>query len=213
MLEVKSFPSNLSDIEIDRRNIKGCLFTGLYEETVDVNGESRKFYTYLKPGLSYVRPCVFVIPDDYQDTLDYLRGSFWMDFAEKADVFLFILTPENSKWNLDGSDADYMNRVYMQVQSRNYYVTIQDTMYAAGIGTGAVVAQQAAMKMTSEWAGLATFGDLTSEAMRNAQSVHKSEDTGRVEMAISGTKAPLPVWMAWSENKGANTEVADYWKR
>ena len=154
-----------------------------------------------------------MIPDDYQDTLDYLRGSFWMDFAEKADVFLFILTPENSKWNLDGSDADYMNRVYMQVQSRNYYVTIQDTMYAAGIGTGAVVAQQAAMKMTSEWAGLATFGDLTSEAMRNAQSVHKSEDTGRVEMAISGTKAPLPVWMAWSENKGANTEVADYWKR
>ena len=70
-MEVKSFPSNLSDIEIDRRNIKGCLFTGLYEETVDVNGKSRKFYTYLKPGLSYVRPCVFVIPDDYQDCRCY----------------------------------------------------------------------------------------------------------------------------------------------
>lgn len=213
MLEVKSFPQNLSDIEIDRSNLKGCLFTGLYEETVEVNGKSRKFYTYLKPGLSYVRPCVFVIPDDGQDTLAYLESSFWMDFAQKADVFLFILTPENGKWNLDGSDADYMNRVYMQVQSRNYYVTIQDTMYAAGIGTGAVVAQQAAMKMTSEWAGLATFGDLTAEAMRNAQSVHKSEDTGRVEMAISGTKAPLPVWMAWSENEGANAEVAAYWKQ
>lgn len=213
MLEAKSFPQNLSDIEIDRSNLKGCLFTGLYEETVEVNGKSRKFYTYLKPGLSYVRPCVFVIPDDGQDTLAYLESSFWMDFAQEADVFLFVLTPENGKWNLDGSDADYMNRVYMQVQSRNYYVTIQDTMYAAGIGTGAIVAQQAAMKMTSEWAGLATFGDLTAEAMRNAQSVHKSEDTGRVEMAISGTKAPLPVWMAWSENKGANAEVAAYWKQ
>ena len=68
------------------------------------------------------------------------------------------------------------------------------------------------MKMTSEWAGLATFGDLLPEAMHNAQSVHKSEDTGRVEMAISGKKAPLPVWMAWSKNQGANAEVADYWK-
>lgn len=213
MLEVKAFPQNLSDLKINKSNLKECLFTGLYEETVEVNGQSRKFYTYLKPGLSYVRPCVFVIPDDRQDTLAYLEGSFWMDFAQEADVFLFVLTPENGKWNLDGSDADYMNRVYMQVQSRNYYVTIQDTMYAAGIGTGAVVAQQAAMKMTSEWAGLATLGDLTADAMRNARSVHKSEDTGRVEMAISGTKAPLPVWMAWNENEGANAEVAAYWKQ
>ena len=212
MLEVKTFPQNLAEIQPDPAHISRCLFTGLFEETVDVNGKPRKFYTYLKPGLCYVRPCVFLIPDDDENTLKYLEESFWIDFANKADVFLFVLTPENDKWNLNGDDADYMNRVYMEVQSRNYYVTIQDTMYAAGIGTGAVVAQQAAMKMTSEWAGLATFGDLLPEAMHNAQSVHKSEDTGRVEMAISGTKAPLPVWMAWSKNQGANAEVANYWK-
>lgn len=213
MLEVKVFPQKLADIPINRSHLKECLFTGLYEEYVDVNGKTRKFYTYLKPGLSYVRPCVFVIPDDLQDTLDYLESSFWMDFADKADVFLFILTPENGRWDLDGSDADYMNRVYMQVQSRNYYVTIQDTMYAAGIGAGATVAQQATMKMTSEWAGLATFGDLAPEAMSNAQAVHKSEDTGRVEMAISGTKAPLPVWMMWNSNTDTNAQVAAYWKK
>lgn len=213
MLEVTVFPQNLADIPINRSHLKECLFTGLYKEYVDVNGKTRKFYTYLKPGLSYVRPCVFVIPDDLQDTLDYLESSFWMDFADKADVFLFILTPENGKWDLDGSDADYMNRVYMQVQSRNYYVTIQDTMYAAGIGAGATVAQQAAMKMTSEWAGLATFGDLSPEAMSNAQAVHKSEDTGRVEMAISGSKAPLPVWMMWNSNTDTNAQVAAYWKK
>ena len=102
MLEVKSFPQTLSELEINRSNIKECLFTGLYEEYVDVNGKTRKFYTYLKPGLSYVRPCVFVIPDDFQDTLTYLESSFWMDFANQADVFLFILTPEHGKWNLDG---------------------------------------------------------------------------------------------------------------
>lgn len=213
MLEAKAFPQNLGALEVNPANLKECLFTGLYRETVDVNGKSRTFYTYLKPGLSYVRPCVFVIPDDGQDTLAYLEGSFWMDFAEKENVFLFVLTPENGRWNMDGSDGDYLNRVYMQVQSRNYYVTIQDTMYAVGIGNGAVVAQQAAMKMTSEWAGLATFGEMTDAALCNARSSHKSEDTGKVEMAISGTKAPLPVWMFWGENREANAETAGYWKK
>ncbi len=211
MLEVKSFPHNTADFELNHDNVNTCLFTGLFAETVEVDGKSRKFYTYLKPGLSYVRPCVFVIPDDTMDTLNYLENSFWMDFAERENVFLFVLTPENGKWNPDGSDADYMNRVYMQVQSRNYYVTIQDTMYAAGIGAGAVIAQQAAMKMTSEWAGLATFGDLTADAMLNAQAVHQSEDTGRVEMAIAGAKAQLPVWMFWGRKNAANQETAEYW--
>ena len=129
MLEVKTFPQNLAEIQPDPAHISRCLFTGLFEETVDVNGKPRKFYTYLKPGLCYVRPCVFVIPDDDENTLKYLEESFWIDFANRADVFLFVLTPENDKWNLNGDDADYMNRVYMEVQSRNYYVTIQDTMY------------------------------------------------------------------------------------
>lgn len=213
MLEVKKFPQNWAAASIDRNNMQMCLVDGLFEENVEVNGQNRKFYTYLKPGLRYVRPCVFVLPDDSQDTLEYLESSFWMDFANREDVFLFVLTPKNDKWNLNGTDADYMNRVYMQVQSRNYYVTIQDTMYAVGIGTGAVVAQQAAMKMTSEWAGLATFGGLTPEAMLNVKAAHKNEDTGRVEMAISGTKAPLPVWMAWNCNQGTNAEVATYWKK
>ncbi len=87
MLEVKTFPQNLAEIQPDPAHISRCLFTGLFEETVDVNGKPRKFYTYLKPGLCYVRPCVFVIPDDEENTLKYLEESFWIDFANKADDF------------------------------------------------------------------------------------------------------------------------------
>ena len=49
MLEVKTFPQNLAEIQPDPAHISRCLFTGLFEETVDVNGKPRKFYTYLKP--------------------------------------------------------------------------------------------------------------------------------------------------------------------
>src|SRR5699024_7432277 len=100
----------------------------------------------------------------------------------------------------DGTDADYMNKVYVQIQARKYYVTMQDNIYAFGIGTGAVIAQQAAMKMTSEWSGMATFGDMNESAMLNASAVQKSENMGKVELSISAAKAQLPVWMFWTKN-------------
>lgn len=212
MLEIKCFPAIPGELALNPANVNTCLFEGLYRESVTVGEQTRTFYTYLTPGLRYVRPCVFVLPENTQLFLESFEHSFWKDFADREEVFLFIPEPQNGAWNPDGSDADYLNRVYMQVQSRNFYVTIQDTMYAVGIGSGAVIAQQAAMKMTSEWAGLATFGELTEAAMNNAQAVHRSEDTGRVEMAISGSKAPLPVWMAWRENTDANAAVCNYWK-
>lgn len=111
----------------------------------------------------------------------------------------FIFFPPRKKWNYDRTDADYMNKVYVQIQARKYYVTMQDNIYAFGIGTGAVIAQQAAMKMTSEWSGMATFGDMNESAMLNASAVQKSENMGKVELSISAAKAQLPVWMFWTK--------------
>ena len=69
------------------------------------------------------------------------------------------------------------------------------------------------MKMTSEWSGLATFGDLDEAAMLNAQAIQESQDMGKVELSVSASKAQLPVWMLWSETSGPNNEVRDYWKK
>ena len=61
--------------------------------------------------------------------------------------------PHHEKWTFDGSDADYFNTVYLQVNSRRAYVTMQDNIYAFGIGSGATIAQQAVMKMSAQWSG------------------------------------------------------------
>ena len=50
MLEVKTFPQDMSALEIDCTEPRRCLVTGLFEEPVDVNGETRSFYTYIKEG-------------------------------------------------------------------------------------------------------------------------------------------------------------------
>ncbi len=206
------FPQNVGDLEVDRTEQKCCLFSGLFEEELELNGVTRKFYTYLTPGLLYNQRCLVVAPPDHVDTLDYLEASGWMALADREKIFLHVLTPLEGSWVLDGSDADYMNKVYSQIQARNYYVTMQDNIYAVGIGRGASVAQQAAMKMTSEWSGLATFGDLDGAAMLNAEVCAGAESTGGTELIISATKTQLPVWMLWGENSGANAQVCQYWK-
>lgn len=213
MLTIKKFPQDKSNLPIDKAHMNQCLFSGLYEERVEVNGKTRRFLTYLTPQLEYDHDCIIVAPPSKLSVEQLLEDGFWLEFADQKKVFLHILIPENDQWEESGQDADYMNRVYVQIQSRNHYVVIQDNIYAVGVGDGAVVAQQAVMKMTSEWSGLATFGDMTANAMLNAEATQAQENTGKVELVLSAAKGQIPVWMLWSANTGENRQVAEYWKQ
>ncbi len=62
MLEVKKFPVHMADIPVDKSDMKKCLLTGLFEESAEVNGVSRQFYTYLAPGLHYNQRCIVLAP-------------------------------------------------------------------------------------------------------------------------------------------------------
>ena len=213
MLEVKRFPKDMSVFEVNRDDAKQCFLSGLFEETVKLDNGTRSFYTYLKPGLHYNQPCLVIAPPASESVLTWLEESFWLSFAEDHDLFLHILLPENGAWDQSGADADYMNKVYMQIQSRQAYVTMQDNIYALGLGDGAVIAQQAVMKMSSEWSGLASFGELNANAMLNAEVLHGSESTGKTELSINAAKVQVPVWMGWKENTGDNAVVCAYWKK
>ncbi len=212
MLEIKHFPSDMSTLEVDRADAKRCLVSGLFEEMVKVDNALRRFYTYIVPGLHSNQPCLVLASPEDVPVLEYLEEGFWLDFAEKNQLFLHILEAENGKYRLDGTDAAYMNRVYVQIQSRQFYVTMQDNIYAVGVGSGAAVAQQAAMEMASEWSGLATFGEMLPDVLQSSGRLHAGENTGKTELLVSGAKAQLPVWMAWSKNTGDNAKVCNYWK-
>ena len=212
MLEVKSFPVDMSALEIDRTDTKRCLISGIFEESVQVGDSHRHLYTYIAPGMHNNRPCLVVAPPEQVPVLEYLEKTFWLDFAKKNQVFLHVLIPEGGAYCLDGSDAAYMNRVYMEIQSRRFYVTMQDNIYAVGVASGASVAQQAAMLMASEWSGLATFGEISEETFQYSQPLREAHQTGKTELVINGAKAPLPVWMAFGENSGANEKACRYWK-
>ena len=212
MLEVKTFPKDMSAFEVDRQVPRRCLTDGLFEETVEVNGAVRRFYTYIKRGLLYNQPCLVVAPPDDIPVLEYLEKSPWISLAEEHALFLHILIPEDDGWDMTGGDADYMNKAFVQINARRGYVVMQDNIYAIGVENGATIAQQAVMKMSSEWSGLATFGDMKPEALLNSEVVAEGEETGKTELSISAAKVQVPVWMAWSNSDGVNARVKSYWK-
>lgn len=212
MLEIKQFPEDMSLLAVDHADMKRCLITGLFEESVEIQGEKRIFYTYIAPGLHNNQSCLVIAPSDDIPVEEFMEQGFWMEFAKENQVFLHFLDPKG-QWDDSGVDADYMNKVYVQIQARRYYVTMQDNIYALGFGGGAVIAQQAAMKMTSEWSGLATFGDLSEAAMLNAEVTQKNQAMGRVELSVNASKVQLPVWMFWSAKNAENEAVLQYWKR
>ena len=106
MLEVKTFPKDMSVFEVNRSDAKECFLSGLFEESVKLENETRRFYTYLKPGLHYNQPCLIVAPPSCDSVLDWLEESFWLSFAEEHDLFLHIMIPENGVWKPSGIDAD-----------------------------------------------------------------------------------------------------------
>lgn len=214
MIEVKRIPENIGEFKVDCKQPRKCLISGLFEEEVMVGDEKRSFYTYIKDGLLYNSPCVVIVPPDDKNILEYIEKGPWLDFAMRHDVFLHILKPGENGWKGDGSDAAYMNQTYVQINSRRAYVTMQDNIYAVGIGRGATVAQQAVMAMMSEWSGLATFGDLSSDTLRSFVFDENGKKTGETELVVSASKVQVPVWMTFASALDKSDEdVVQFWRR
>ena len=174
MLQVQRFPSDMAAFAVDRQEPRRCLVSGLFEEPVQVGETTRTFYTYLKPGLVYNRPCLVVAPPDDMPVLDYLEKSPWLAFAEAHDLFLHVLIPGKDGWDLTGADADYMNRVYVQINGRRSYVVMQDNIYAVGVGKGVGICSVVVAAFEGQNIGLGDlrfFGEFTIQKINRVVEV------------------------------------------
>lgn len=104
-LELQQFPENMDKILLNKKNLKSCLLSGLYEEHLEVNSVQRTFITYLTEGLEYNQRSIVLAPPSNTNVMIYLELSGWKAFADKHKIFLHMLVPLNQVWNYDGSDA------------------------------------------------------------------------------------------------------------
>ena len=209
---LKSFPEDMSALTVDPCDLGRTLIDGCYKQTVEVQGRSREFFTYIPEGTESCRPCLVVAPPSGEDGLEYMERSGLKAFADEKKMFLFLMIPEDGGWDLSGADADFMNAVYVEAQARDYYVTMQDNFYACGIGDGADVAQQAACRMSSEWSGLMTMGDLKTDLGEITLNKEAAGMGANGELQIAAERAQLPVWMVVSRWEGASVSAASYWR-
>lgn len=211
-MDIQKFPLCMADIPVDLKHPNRTLVHGLFEEFATVGGVKRRFLTYIPKNLEYCQPClVTAIPSNVKAE-EFLETSGLRQFAEDHQLFLHLALPEEN-WNKDGNDADYLNMIYVAIQARDYYVTMQDNIYLCGIGDASFAAHQAAKRMASEWSGLMTFGNLDGDLAQDAQVLRGEESQGEVELKIMGTKAQLPVWMYLTDINDVNNHAAiQYWK-
>jgi len=211
-LTVKSLPEDMASLPVDFTEPNRTLLHGCFWERANIAGKERKFLTYIPKDLEYCQPCLVVAPPSGHDPLTYLEASGLRALADQERLFLFLLVPEKGGWQTDGGDADYMNTVYMAIQRRDFYVTMQDNIYACGIGDGAVIAHQAAQRMTSEWSGLFSFGALTRNLLETRDARVASQEQNGSELRIAAVKCQLPVWLAVTSMDEHTAAAVNYWK-
>ncbi len=210
-MDLKCFSEDMSALPVDPTDLGRTLVDGCFKQSVEVQGQKREFITYIPEKTASCSPCLVVAPPSGEDGLEYIERSGLKEFADEKKLFLFVMIPENAAWNLSGADADFMNAVYVEAQARDYYVTMQDNFYACGIGDGADVAQQAAARMSSEWSGLMTLGDLQT-SLEEITLNKEAAGMGDGELQIAAERTQLPVWMVVSRWEGASVSAASWWR-
>ena len=129
-LILKELPVYGADLPVDLQDMGKCQLTGLFRQVWNIDGKDRSVLTYITEGLHYNRPCLIVAPPSDMDAQSFLEHSGFVKFAEKNQVFVIVLEKDGECWDFKGKDADFMNRVYEKVQAREYYVVMQDCIYA-----------------------------------------------------------------------------------
>ncbi|MCI6885903.1 MAG: hypothetical protein MR868_01435 [Lachnospiraceae bacterium] len=213
MLTIKPLPQNMSKLPVDFRHPNRALIQGCFREEVEVAGQTRNFISYLPENIEYCQRCIVVCPPSDENPLEFLEISGLKELADRQKLYIFLMEKEGSAWKTDGTDADFMNAVYVKIQARDYYVTMQDNIYALGIGDGAGIAQTAASRMSGDWSGLMSIGDLDAGFVQEGLPGMKEREQGNLELQVSAQKSQLPVWMVFSSMEGAqNKAVTEYWK-
>lgn len=207
-------PPASDEIPVDLMAPEKSQVHGLFRQCWKVGDTDRSIVTYLPEGFCHNNRALVVVPPSDADPADFLAESGLGELADCDKLLIAILEPINGRWDATGADATFMNAAYKKLQGREYYVVMQDCIYAMGFGDGADVAQEAARIMTSEWSGLATFGTLSETLFQsNAASEEADAGTQSEEMYISGKRAQLPVWMLFNQETAASARVTAYWNR
>ncbi|MDO4648389.1 MAG: PHB depolymerase family esterase [Eubacteriales bacterium] len=221
----------ISDLKIVHRldplNPFAATVTGVYSDSVTIDGNIRDFVCYIPQGVRSSTSAVFVLGDDHTTAEELYEKSNWKQLADederKEKFIVFYLESRNEGWNLEDprADLDYIHEVYNKSRGRDKYCVHEAKYYFVGYKTGGTMAQMAAMDDPAEYAGVASVDapDISNAfALANAESdcllLNGYEDTKR-QYGYKKKDFTVPSWIITSEamQKTSEGETATYWKK
>ncbi len=208
-------PPAPDQVPVDLLAPEACPLHGLFRQTWKVGDTDRSIITYIPEGFCQNNRAVIVAPPSDTEPDSFLASSGLGELADRDKLLIAMLEPLAGRWDLSGKDAAFMNAAYKKVQGREYYVVMQDCIYAMGFGDGVDVALEAARTMASDWSGLAVFGDPTIASVQFSAQSHAETDAGsqKEEMYISGKRAQLPVWLLIEQETAVSEQLLAYWEK
>jgi len=181
--------------------------SGLFRQTVTMKEESRSFLVYVAENNRQAEPYVCLIPDSKQDPRELLEMNGWKAIADANGLILVIMESRNGAWDLE-KDMAYLSAMYSQSRARQWYNVQKGNSYLVGYGDGANLAQAWTMRAPTNFASVATFGQVSlSRDFMSAAAAVKTESP-----AVKNNTIPVPMWMFVESYGKTEQAVLDYWK-
>lgn len=197
-IEIAQFPQEAVVYKeaVDMANPLKTIFSGAYRLPLTVGeDEARSVLVYLAEAYQQTQGFVMIVPDSGMTAEQCLEEGGWKSVADANGLYLMVLEPKDGKIEAEDGFA-YIAAATTLADSREFWRQPEGRNYMVAYGDSVDLALQFTESfLPSTWAGLATFGDLSSTAadIRNAH----------------GTE--LPVWMFMTA-KDQEAEIIDVLK-
>ena len=202
---------------------------GVFEDEIEVSGVMRRVIMYIPEGARASNAGIMILPDDGISAAEMLEKSNWREIAdteeEKEKITLMFLEPRHGHWNIkepygeDGGDVEYVKMAYDRFARRDLFCVHESKFYMAGYGSGATIAQMAAMYDPAVYAGIAAVSPkpVPEQFMKEAgaQVCFRlngfEDDTG---LGMKKGEIPVPIWIILDRDcdDTYDSETA-YWKK
>ncbi len=200
-MKIQKWPDDPSVLQLNKDNMNISVFNGLYEETIEFEGENKHFYTYITDGIVNARSAVVAAIPSGCDPAAYMELSGLKDLADKEKLYVHVFT-SNEEYRDIEKEARLMNKIGEALIDSHNYVVLRENIYALGIGEGAAAAHIAVMQDREFWSGLASVGGISEDecsVIKKAVMKH----TGSFQM---------PTWIICRGSSQTLKILTEYWK-
>lgn len=171
------------------------------------NGSMRSAKLYLAENSIYTQPTVFLLPPSGEDPWEFLEKSGWKNLAEKENLYLVILEPENGVWKTD--ETAYIGTMVKYINTRPFFAAFASKFYGAAYGDGADCLGIYSRRYGKSFAGAALLG--TTGMSQEEKTFLETTDSPVKGVRLS--QIQMPVWAVAEEETPAVSRMLEYYRK